>query len=69
MKMLCVNVNSIIYTAGSGAGRNGPFCACVAHFIYIMSVYSSTRFVVWHVHGRMHSDSRWGHASLSFAIA
>lgn len=37
MNMLCVNVNSIICTAGSGAGRNGPFCACVAHFIYIMS--------------------------------
>lgn len=68
VNLSCVNVNSIIYTARLGVGRNGPFCSCVAPFIYIMSGYGPTRYVllvVWHVHGRMHSDSRWGHVSLS----
>jgi hypothetical protein len=68
VNMSCVNLNSIICTTRLGVGSNEPFCSCVAPFIYIMSRHSPTRYVflvVWHVHGRMHSDSRWGHVSLS----
>lgn len=68
VNMSCVNVDSIICTSRLGVGSNEPFCSCVAPFIYIMFRHNPTRcvfLVVWHVHGRMHSDSRWGHVSLS----